>query len=40
MGMAAVLDGELPNDGEVEDIRDGHATVYETPVYLGKNGEA
>ena len=38
MGMAAVLDAELPNDGEVEDVRDGHATASEAPVSLEVNG--
>ena len=35
--MAVVLVGELPNDGEVEDVRDGHATASEAPVSLGIN---
>ena len=36
--MAAVLDGEPPNDGEVEHVRDGHATASEAPVSLEVNG--
>ena len=35
--MAAVLDGRLPNDGEVEDVRAGHAMASKAPVYLEIN---
>ena len=37
-GWQRILDGKLPNDGEVEDVRDGHATASEAPVYLEING--
>ena len=38
-GEAAVLDGELPNDGEADDVRDGRGMASAAPVYLDINGE-
>ena len=34
--MDAVLDGAAQNDGELEDVRDGHAMATEAPVFPGK----
>ena len=34
--VTAVLDGELPNDGEADDVRDGRGMASAAPEFPGK----
>ena len=34
--MAAVLDGAVQKDGELEDVRDRHGMATEAPMFPGK----
>ena len=38
-GVAEVLLGELPEDGVVEDVHDGHETATAAPVLLKINDD-